>query len=294
MPSDPRYDRLTAESMPLEKANVETLLKDTGRHTDNQGRATKSPWRMDAPSKRVSGCPITMWIYNIAPRKHQISSLPGMPKILGACPYDDRGKPLALYGPPIPIKEISLDYASQGDYKLKAVEVDDIDLVRAIICPSCNGQGQNCKDTADLRIWGVFYSSHNPNDPVDATFQAELDTAKARLTQTMSNLVKIADGFHEDQKWRNYHLGGANGAVYRMAAKYMGIQRPWCTPLKDMETCVGCGNSNPNGAMICSNPVCGIILDYAKALKFRKITQGEYDEAFQSGLINEQGRFVTA
>jgi hypothetical protein len=292
MASDPRYDRLTPESMSLEKTNVETLLKDTGFHTDHN-KMKNSPWRMDKPSKRVANCPVTMWIYNISPRKHQISSLPGMPKILGACPYDGNGDPLAPYGAPLGIKEITLDYASQGDYKLKAVEVDDIDLVRAILCPSCNGEGMECKDTADLRIWGVFFSTHNPADPIDAKFQKELDVAKERLGNTMSNLIKIADGLYEDQKQR-WQLAGAYGNVYRMAAKYKKIQRPWCTPLKDMETCPGCGNTNPNGAMVCSNKSCEIILDYAKALKFRKITQAEYDEVSLSGLIDERGKLVTA
>lgn len=292
MPNDARYDRLTPESMPLEKANVETLLKDTGFHTDHNKMKT-SPWRMSKPSKRVANCLNTLWIYNISPRKHQISSLPGMPKVLGPCPYDDKGDPLAAFGPPLPIKEINLDYAGRGDYKLDCVEVDDIDLAGAIVCPSCNGVGANCKDTADLRIWGVFYSKHNPADPVDAEFRAELALAKERLSNTMSNLVKLADGLYEDPKQR-WQLAGAYGNVYRMAAKYKKISRPWCTPLSDKESCPGCGQTNDRGAMVCSSGTCGIILDYGKALKFRKITQGEFDEAFAAGTIDEKGRLVTA
>jgi hypothetical protein len=284
MPSNPLYDRLTPESMAAEKVNVETMLKDTGFHTDHN-KMKASPWRMSKPSKRVSGCPVTYWIYNTSPRKHNISSLPGMPKVLGPCP---EGK---LFGPPLPIREITLDYASRGDYKLEAVEVDDIELASNIVCPSCQGKGENCRETGDLRIWGVFYSTHNPADPITPEFQAELDLAKERLGNTMSNLVKLADGLYEDQKQR-WQLAGAYGNVYRMAAKYKKIQRPWCTALKDMETCPGCGQTNPNGAMICSNAVCAIVLDYAKALKFRKITQEEYDEVFTSGLIDEKGRLV--
>jgi hypothetical protein len=298
MASDPRYDRLTAESLPLEAANINTLLSDRGFHTDHGAKLVKSPWRISTPSKRVANCPVTHWLVNVSPRRHAISSLPGMPKVLGECLP---GKP---FGVPLPIKEITLDHASRGDYKLDAVEVDDTELVGNIICPSCQGQGTSCKDTADLRVWGVFGTTVDPKtlgvrksgeDFIfdNPEFQAQYTQARERLSNTMSNLVKIADNLYEDPKQR-WQLQGAYGNVYRMAAKYKKIQRPWCTALKDMETCPGCGNTNPNGAMICSNTVCGITLDYKKALRFRKITQEEYDEVFTSGLIDENGRLVNA
>jgi hypothetical protein len=303
MASDSRYDRLTAESLPLEKANIENFLQDHGFNTEQGARMKNSPWKLSKPSRRVAQCGVTYWIYNISPRRHAISSLPGMPKVLGEARED---KP---FGNPLPIKEITLDYASRGDYKLDAQEVDDIDLVGAIICPSCSGKGHACKDTADLRVWGVFASQQNPSklvarkaaegwlfkssdgQPV-AEFQAAFDLATERLGNMMSNLVKFADNLWEDSKQR-WQLSGAYGNVYRMAAKYKKIQRPWCTPLKDMETCAGCGQTNPNGAMVCSNATCGIILDYAKALRFRKITQQDFDEAYTSGLIEENGRLAT-
>jgi hypothetical protein len=77
-----------------------------------------------------------------------------------------------------------------------------------------------------------------------------------------------------------------------MAAKYMKVKRPWCTPLADMSSCPGCGQTNPNGAMVCSNGTCGIILDYDKALKFGKITRGEFDEAVSSGLWTKDVGFA--
>ncbi len=289
--NDPRYSQLTADSLPLEQQNLGDLFKDRG-FKENNRNFNKGPWKVPPPSRRVANCEVTMWIYNVAPRKHAISSLPGMPKVLAACPFDEKGNRLANYGAPLAIKEITLDYAGRGDYKLDAVEVDDVDLVRAILCPSCGGDQKDCRDTADLRIWGVFYSTHNPKDPVDAKFQAELDEANRRLSITMSQLVKVGDSLYEDQSKR-WQLNGAYGDVYRMAAKYKKIQRPWCTPLSDKESCPGCGYTNERGAMVCAQGTCGITLDYKKALRFRKITQAEYDEVVEAGLIDENGRLIT-
>lgn len=259
--SDPRYDQINLD---IEKTNVDTFLND---------RAKGNPWRIDKPSKRIANCPVTMWVYNVSPRKHAVSTLPGMPKVLPPCP------PGAKYGPPLPIKEITLDYAGMGDYKLKAVEVDDIDLAGAIVCGTCLGVGNGCKETSDLRRWGVFYSYNNPPT------EAELAKAHEHLSNTLSEFVKIADTLWEDPKKR-WQVTGENGAVYRMAAKAKGgIQRPWCTLLADKEACVGCGYTNDIGAMVCSNQTCGIILDYKKALKFRKITKNEYAEAVADGLV---------
>jgi hypothetical protein len=281
MANDPRYNQLTAESLPLETRNLKDFFESNKPSPD--GRKLNNPWKMAKPSKRVANCPTTMWIYNVSPRRHAISSLPGMSKVLPECPVGSDGKRIAPYGHPLPIKEITLDYASRGDYKLDAIEVDDIDLASNIVCPSCQGQGTNCKDTADLRIWGVFYSTHNPAEPVDAAFEAELALANQRLNKTCSNLIKIADNMYENPKNR-WQVEGKYGEVYAMAAKHMSIKRPWCTPLADMDNCPGCGQTNPKAAMVCSQPTCGIILDYDKALKYGKITQEQFNAAVSRGV----------
>lgn len=273
--SDPTYDSITAPgAMDAEKRNVEAFLTD---HDHASGRK-KSPWRIDAPSRKVRDAKVTMWIYNISPRRHAISALPGMPRVLDACPV---GKE---FGTPLPIKEITLDYAGMGDYKLKAIEVDDIDLAGSIVCPSCLGVG-SCQDSADLRRWGVFYSYNNPPT------KEELSKAKERLSLTMSEFCKIADSLWEDPKKR-WQVTGTNGDIYRLAAKYKGLQRPWCTPISDKKPCPACGQTTELGAMVCSNTTCGVLLDYKKALRFKKITQVDFDEAFESGLINEDGAVI--
>lgn len=273
--SDPTYDSITAPgALEAEKRNVDNFLSD---HDFNGKR--KSPWQLDPMSRRVREAKVTMWIYNISPRKHAISTLPGMPRVLDACP---EGK---AYGTPLNIKEISVDYSGLGDYKLKATEVDDIDLAGAIVCPSCLGVGNGCNDSADLRRWGVFYSHNNPPT------KEELALAKHHLSNTLSEFCKIADTLWEDPNKR-WQVTGANGEVYRMAAKHKGLQRPWCTAISDKKPCPACGATTELGAMVCSNTTCGILLDYKKALKFRKITQGEYDEALASGLIDAEGKLV--
>ena len=274
--SNPTYDSITMPgALEAEKRNIDTFLQDHDHASGNK----KSPWRIDAPSKRIREAKVTMWIYNVSPRKHQISTLPGMPKVLGPCPEG------AEYGVPLAIREVTLDYAGQGDYKLKAVEVDDLDLAGSIVCPSCLGVGNGCQDSADLRRWGVFYSYNNPPT------KEELTKAHAHLSNTLSELCKIADSLWEDPKKR-WQVTGANGDVYRMAAKAKGLQRPWCTPISDKTACPACGMTNENNAMVCSNLNCAILLNYKKALKFRKITQAEFDEALASGLINEDGKVL--
>lgn len=268
MANDPRYSKLTGDSLALDTANLKGMLEDQV----NNPRRGKTPWQLDRPSKRVLNCPVTMWIYNVSPRTHQISSLPGMPRIL---PSAKEGE---AYGAPLAIKEVTLDYASRGDYKLQAIEVDDDDLAGNIVCPTCQGNGANCSDSGDLRMWGVFASRNNPPTA------EELATANRRLSETFSNLVKIADTLYEDPK-RRWQVSGTNGEVYRMAAKAKKIQRPWCTVLADMVACPGCGQTNATGAMVCSSTTCGIILDYDKALKYRKITKEEYDAAVADGLV---------
>lgn len=276
MATDTRYNELTAESLPLERANLKDMLE---QQVNNPRKTGQGPWRIDAPSRRVRECPITMWIYNVGPRNVPISALPGMPNVLPAAPEGHE------YGVPLPIREITLDYAGLGDYKLKAVEVDDIDLAGPIVCPSCNGRGASCKESHDLRRWGVFYSHSNPPK------ESELATARRQLGDTFSDLIKIADSLWEDPKKR-WQVEGANGNNYRMAAKYKKIERPWCTLLADMVSCPGCGGTNSKGAMVCSQGTCGIVLDYDKALKFGKISQDQFDEAVERGLWIEGKGFA--
>jgi len=210
-----------------------------------------------------------MWVYNVGPKAVPISTLPGMPRVLPPAPEG------AEYGVPLPIREITLDYAGLGDYKLKAVEVDDIDLAKAIVCPSCGGTGTACKESHDLRRWGVFYSYSNPPK------ESELATVNRQLGETFSDLIKIADSLWEDPKKR-WQVEGANGNNYRMAAKHKKIERPWCMLLADMVACPACGRTNPKNSMVCDE--CDIILDYDKAMKFGKITQNQFEKAVERGL----------
>lgn len=224
----------------------------------------KSPWQIPPTSRRVLEAPVTYWIYNVSPRRIALSPLPGNGKYLVGAKSGQE------YGKPYPIKEVTLDYAAGGDYKLHPFEVDAEDYIPALLYPTPG-------DSTDLRQYGVFASKHNP------PLKVELDAANAKLKETYFRLVKRADDLWENPK--NRHEVNAS-PCYAEAAKALGItNRDWCKAFVQTTPCPACAGPLLPESVRCDKSSCGAILDWKKARRFGMVSKEQYDEAVEEGWV---------
>lgn len=223
-----------------------------------EGRATRNPWQKDQLPAEIMNAPVEWYIYNIGPVKQIISA--GSMGQYHLLPPAEGTK----YNPPLQIKRYMVDWADQGDYKQKPIIMDGAMVAREWVTP--NGERET-----DLRQWGVFASKHNP------PLESELAEAQARLHMKMDQLVKYADALYSDEKRRREITD-----VYKIAAKYLVVERPWCSVSKPMMQCPGCFKAVETAAAKCIS--CGAILNWEKARKLRLVSKEEYAEAVADGL----------
>lgn len=245
--------------------------KDNFTDGKMRGGRKVSPWKMPRLSKRITECKVTRYVHNVSPRKIEISTPPGMPNFLLPCKEGQK------FSKPLHIREITPDYASMGDYKLRAVEIDDINLSRAIVCPNCRTlKGRPCNDSSCRMRWGVFDS------PNAVPTEEELAKARGFYLGTCSDMVKIADQLWENPKdrWQVTH-----SPIFRQCAKELKLVRPWCQAFMAQEDCSYCKQPVPKEAAKCPHAGCGAILNWEKARKGRIVSKAEYEEAVADGLV---------
>jgi hypothetical protein len=234
-----------------------TFVEDFGMTKD--GRATRSPWTRDQLPAEIMDSPVEWYIYNVGPIK-QIINAGSMGQYHLLPPAEGKS-----FSEPLKIKKYMIDWADQGDYKQKPVVMDGWFVAREWVTP--NGERET-----DLRPWGVFASKHNPPSEED------LKAAAALLHKKMDDLVKHADALYTDEKRRREITD-----IYKIAARHLLVERPWCTVSKAMASCPGCFRPVEQAAAKCI--ACGSILDWNKARKLRLVTKEEFAEAVADGLV---------
>jgi hypothetical protein len=103
---------------------------------------------------------------------------------------------------------------------------------------------------------------HSPEE-IELNFSEELNKARDSQLNWYKKLVMIAD-----DDWEKYHRHTAISHIQRIAAKALGLDRPWIEVIESTPpiTCPLCQSQIPGNAIVCPN--CKCVLDRAKYEQF--------------------------
>jgi len=111
--------------------------------------AAPRTFHYDQLPEEIMNAPVEWYIYNIGPPAR--SSTPGIWGRHYLLPPGEGER----YNKPLPIRKFMVVHSNQGDYKMKPMIFNGVDVAREWVTP--NGEVET-----DLRKWGVFASKNNP------------------------------------------------------------------------------------------------------------------------------------
>jgi hypothetical protein len=192
----------------------------------------------------------TIKVFNIYDQTHVIPQGSIGTFTIKACepgkPYSDPCEIQALY-----FDEYPYDMDLNG-IKTTYNMVDGQDVAKEVV-----GTASHKDKSANLTRWGVFIAAG------DVPTKEELDAAKAKLTQTMVELVAQADKIAMQGPLEAKNIG----EHHRKAAKFLNQKRDWSEVSGQLDQCPACFESINPGSAVCKH--CEAVLDDDRARKFR-------------------------
>ncbi len=234
-------------------------------------------WRAgyDPIPNYILNSPVKWRIFNCGPIGRTFNPAGHGVRTLKAAKFDKDWNLIELQEP-YEIRETVADWADQGDYKHKFVPLDGDEVMRETMCPG--GEQQN-----DLRRFGIIATRH------EKPTKEELAEARKNLETYFGELVKKADKLFERNRpgQVGVELGDREQIVeiFRVAARFLNVNRPWMQQVTREESCPGCGVPVPQAVAKCPNAGCGAILDWEKAYTLGIISKTAYHDAIEEGRV---------
>jgi len=256
-------------SMPLQ--SPQAVAKDIMNPTSlwARGYAPVAP--------EILASPVLYRIYNCGPLGQPMNPAgKGQIVLLGSkFTRDNDGQyHLTELSAPYIIRTTEVLWKDVGDYRHEYVIESGQHIMEQTLCPGGD-------KTLDLTEWGVLATRHE--EPTEA----EIAASRIKLEKTFSRLVKDADKWWEQNtpSRPGVELGSRERIteVYKLAARFMNVTRPWLADVIRGTNCPGCGKPLAPDVAKCIE--CGAINNWKKAYQVGIITKTAYHEAVAEGLV---------